>query len=569
MSVRSDATPAKKAYPLAVDRRRRYLFSRFKLEEKKILELGALDMPTFEPHEASVDYMDYYSDDEFREMAAKGGLSRPLENLVSVSHVAKEKYFASRIADRYDLAIAAHVIEHIPDPITWLSELSELLTQDGCIFLAIPDRRFTLDYLRHESTAVDLLRNFHAGLTSPDLYTVADFLYFKRNIRGHDVWRTPEVVAERVAEAAMTLPAAFAQAERALASGSEHANVHCNVFSHPTFAELWKGIAQTGIVDLELRELGDVQRDGNEFWALLRKRPTVQAKARRASRGRKFRSGRNGVLFLDNDTNGTIAQMTGEAPLSKMELGKWERVILSRDLLLRDAGAAYAFVIAPAKEAVLSDHLPEGVKLSDNRPAIQLQESKRISRVVRYPIDILRGLGLDSFPKGESHWTDLAGLEVVRSILAPFAQPLGLRLPDLRDFDRVSEGLVGDLSVHAQIYEPEQVTRLRPRLQGYRTVSNNHKPNRGNVIVTENPAITTGTAVFFRDSFTQNMIPFFASAFSRCVFVWNPFVDYDLVEKEKPVLVLNIMAERFLPVVPDDVNKFSWEQVELMRRSLG
>lgn len=569
MSAKSPAEPAKKAYPLAVDRRRRYLFSRFKLAGRKVLELGALDMPTFEPHEANVDYMDYYSDDEFREMAARGGLSRPLENLVSVSHVVKDKYFASRVLDRYDLVIAAHVIEHIPDPITWLSELSELLTPEGCIFLAIPDRRFTLDYLRRESTAVDLVHNFHAGLTSPDLYTVTDFLYFKRNIRGHEVWRTPEVVEERIAEASMTLPAAFAQAERALASGSEHANVHCSVFSHPTFAELWRGVAQTGIVDLELRELADVQRDGNEFWALLCKRPTVEAKARRATRRRKFRSGRDGVLFLDNDTNGTIAQMTGESPLDKAELGKWERVILSRELLLRDAGAAYAFVIAPAKEAVLKCHLPEGVRLSDNRPAIQLQQSGRVARVVKYPVDVLRGLGLGSFPKGESHWTDVAGLEVARSILAPFAEPLGLRLPDAGDFDRVSEGLVGDLSVHAQIYEPEQVTRLRLKRQDYRVISNNHKPNRGNVIVTENPSVRTGTAVLFRDSFTQNMIPFFASAFSRCVFVWNPFVDYDLVEEERPVLVLNIMAERFLPVVPDDVNKFSWEQVEIMRRSLG
>ena len=65
----------------------------------------------------------------------------------------------------------------------------------------------------------------------------------------------------------------------------------------------------------------------------------------------------------------------------------------------------------------------------------------------------------------------------------------------------------------------------------------------------------TGTAVIFRDSFTQGMIPFLAPAFSRCVFVWNPFVDYDLVSQENPVLVLNVMAERFLPVVPDDVKE--------------
>jgi len=271
MPETSLAPQTEKAYPLAVGRRRRYLFQRFELAGKKVLELGALDMPTFESHEADVDYMDYYSDDEFRVIAAEGGLSRPVHALVSVKHAIKDKYFASRIDDRYDLIIAAHVIEHIPDPLAWLSELANLLTPDGCVFLAIPDRRYTFDYLRRETTAIDLIRNFHLKATSPDLYTVADFLYFKRNLLGLDFWRTPEVIAERIAEAPMTLPAALAQAERALASGSEHATIHCGVFSHPTFSELWKGIVQTGIVALDLQETADVQRDGNEFWALLRK----------------------------------------------------------------------------------------------------------------------------------------------------------------------------------------------------------------------------------------------------------------------------------------------------------
>ena len=75
MSDTPQAPRAEKAYPLAVGRRRGYLFRRFELAGKKVLELGALDMPTFEPQD--VDYMDYYSDEEFRAIAAKGGLSRP------------------------------------------------------------------------------------------------------------------------------------------------------------------------------------------------------------------------------------------------------------------------------------------------------------------------------------------------------------------------------------------------------------------------------------------------------------------------------------------------------------
>jgi hypothetical protein len=158
---------------------------------------------------------------------------------------------------------------------------------------------------------------------------------------------------------------------------------------------------------------------------------------------------------------------------------------------------------------------------------------------------------------------------VARAVLATSAAKRGLQLPERDDFEGVPEEFMGDLATHARAGQTEQVVRLHPRHQHYQVTFNNRKPNRGNMLVTENPSVKTGTAVLFRDSFAQNMITFFAATFSRCVFVWNPFVDYDLVEEEHPVLVLNIMAGRLLPVVPDDVNKFSWEQVEMMRRSLA
>lgn len=560
----------KKAYPLAVERRRRYLFKRFQLTGKRVLELGALDMPTFENYEADIDYMDYYSDDEFKEMASKGGLSRPLETLVSVKHVVKEKHFANRINDRYDLIIAAHVIEHIPDPLSWLAELSDLLTPRGFIFLAIPDRRYTLDYLRRETTPVDLIRNFKNNTKLPDIYSIADFYFYKRNINGREVWQNPEIISEKINEPSPTLLEALAKAERSLISGSEHANVHCNVFSYSSFAELWKAIAQTGVVDLELDLLADVQRDGNEFWAFLRKRQVVSAKDRRPVKGRKFLEGKDGILFLDNDTNNTIAQITGRAPLSPADLGRWERLIRSRHLLLKDEGIPYAFVIAPAKEAALDKYLPDGIALSNNRPAIQLlNTSPRLEGVIKYPIDALRILEREGYGKGDSHWSDLGGLMVFRLVMTDFVNQLGIRLPELSDYEVTYEERLGDLAVHARQRNTEQIVCLKSKTNSWKVVLDNRQPNRGNMIVTENPTISTGTIVVFRDSFTSVMIQYFATTFSKCVFIWNPFVDYDLIEKYKPVLVLNIMAERFLTFVPDDVNKFSWEQIELMKRSLG
>lgn len=568
--MKQDLAPKQaKAYPLAVERRRRYLFKCFQLTGKKVLELGALDMPTFEVNEAHVDYMDYYSDAEFKGMATKGGLSRPLKSLVSVNHVVKDKYFAGRINERYDLIIAAHVIEHIPDPIAWLAELSDLLTPSGYIFLAIPDRRYTLDYLRRESSPIDLMRSFKSNARLPDVYAVADFYFYKRNINGRDVWRNPAHVSKELGELSPTLPEAFAKAERSLASGSEHVNIHCNVFSYPTFAELWKGISQTGLLHLDLDTIADVQRDGNEFWALLGKSKVVAAKDRRPTKGRKFLEGKDGVLFLDNDTNNSIAQITGAAPLSSSDVGRWRRVIRARQVLLKDAGIPYAFVIAPAKEAALDKYLPNGILLSDNRPSIQLCNNPQLKELVKYPIDALRSLDRNGYHNGDSHWSDCGGLTVFCSIMSDFVGQLSIRLPEFADYEMTHEELMGDLAVHARQRETERIISLKPKAKDWQLIFDNRQPNRGNMIVTENLSVSTGTAVIFRDSFTNVMIPYFAATFSKCIFVWNPFVDFDLISEHKPVLVLNIMAERFLPFVPDDVNKFSWEQIELMKRSLG
>jgi len=558
-----------KAYPLAVLRRRRYLFGRFKIDETRVLELGALDMPTFEPQEAAVDYMDYYSDEEFRQIASKGGLSRPLNSLVSVNHVVKTKRFAAEVSQRYDLIIAAHVIEHIPDPIAWLSELTELLEPGGRIFLAIPDRRYTLDYKRKETSPLDLVRAFRSDAKVPDLYSIADFYFYKRNIHGREVWSDPGVVERKIAEPGPTLKEALEKAERALASGSEHANVHCNVFSFPTFKEVWEGIKQVGLLPLELEQIADVQRDGNEFWVLLKRDSPKSPKDRKATKKRKFLKGKEGFLFLDNDTNNTIAQISGNAPLSDLDLGRWRRLIRSRQVLLADMGASYKFVIAPAKEAVLAQYLPDEISLSVNRPAVQLYESQSIRSTVKYPIEVLRQLQAQSYSKGDSHWTDIGGLAVFKSIVSDWIEAFGLKVPEIQDYNQILEEVMGDLAVHAEVRSPEIVTRLKAKRENYRVVLNNRHPNRGNIIITENPEVTTRPVVIFRDSFSNTLIQYFAATFSRCVFVWNPFVDYDLVERERPFLVMNIMAERFLPIVPDDINKFSWEQIEMMKRSLG
>lgn len=567
MNLQSGAAPERR-FPLAVERRRRFLASKFKLKDISTLEVGAMDMPTFYPDEAAIAFMDYYSDEEFASLAKAGRLSRPLESLMPVSVVAKDKYFASKIDRRFDLILAAHVIEHVPDPISWLNELSALLTDDGAIFLAVPDRRYTLDYLRPLTTPFGLLRAHDDDATTPDLYTAADFYFNKRSVSAKDAWAGGEGLAQKLAAAECTMRAAVERARYALSGPAAHVNIHCHVFSGDTFALLWRSLEGGGYVNLRLEQLVDVQKDGNEFWALLRRKPKVAEAARRATKGRKFTTGQDGYLFLDNDTNHVMDQVTGRRPASSTALGQWRRLLESRTLLLKGRGIAYRFCIAPTKEVVLAEKLPEGVLTSDNRPAVQLLEHLKSMGTgvdVCYPLAELRAAERDgsvTFPRGDTHWTDEGAYVAYLRCIAG--------LPGVRALppERLAKGLVermGDLGVHAQ-RATESVPTLAISNPSYRVVHDNRRNNRGHVLITENASAPPVHCIVFRDSFAQALIPFLAETFRRCIFVWNPFVDFDLVESEKCDVVLNIMAERFMIAVPDDLHKFSWEEISLLTR---
>ena len=569
----SEVTVAPRKFPGIVERRRRYVSSKVDLRSAELLEVGAMDMPTFYRDEAKISFMDYFSDEDFADLASRGQISRSITNLVHVDLVAKNKYFAAKETRRFDCILAAHVIEHIADPIAWLRELAELLKEGGRIFLCIPDRRFTFDILRRESTGLDLLEAYEKDAVVPDLYTIADFYFFHRSVTAADCWGDPAKLQERLAKSPYTLKSAIGRAQGVLASGDVHVNVHASVFSYPTFSQLWAGLQGTGLLQLQLEEVVDAQPGTNEFWALLRRPPMSKASARVPSKGRKYLEGKNGYLFLDNDTNGVIDQITGKTPFLKPKQDQWIRLLEARSYLLALSDICYIFAVAPAKEVVLSEQLPEGILVSEERPAQilcnRLSETGRVNLV--YPLNELRDSAspYQTFFVGDTHWTPYGAFIAYRAILEQAAVDLGFPLVTEAQLQPNQIESFGDLQVHANQSTPERVTGVSIRQSKAVTVMDNRKPNRGRLIIYENSNAPNVRAIVFRDSFTETMLPFLAETFRRLVVVWNPFVDYDLIAQESPNLVINIMAERFLSQVPDDNHRLALEDLTLLRQIRG
>ena len=119
------------------------------------LEIGALCSPLLTKEESDVKYYDIFSKDTLIEHFQE---FYPGKTFVDVDFVAKTRSLSAVLGDnKFDYFIANHVVEHIPDFIGFFKAVAESLNDGGKFFLAIPDRRFTFDHDRPETSAGHLI----------------------------------------------------------------------------------------------------------------------------------------------------------------------------------------------------------------------------------------------------------------------------------------------------------------------------------------------------------------------------------------------------------------------------
>ena len=230
-----------------------------------ILEVGPLDCPTYTKKEANVRYLDWYTSDELKERASRDS-RRNIAKIDNVDYVVKAKRFSDHIPEKFDLFIANHVIEHIPDIIAWLQEIENILSPGGFVFLSIPDRRYTFDYLRRETTITDLLRCYDLDLYKPDVWQIFDAMYYHRNIVRKDL--DSGTYKEKLQLKSKTVSETLSIAKRREKS---YVSLHCSVFSFTGFASLYRDIEEAKLIGLKIVAINDVLPNAQEFHVLLQK----------------------------------------------------------------------------------------------------------------------------------------------------------------------------------------------------------------------------------------------------------------------------------------------------------
>lgn len=306
-----------------------------------------------------------------------------------------------------------------------------------------------------------------------------------------------------------------------------------------------------------------------------------------------------GWVYLINDANDFMRYQFGLKNLDSEQFGRMIQTVESRESTLRAKGIAFLNIIVPEKSVVYREFLPaifETLTENPDRPAPRLCAAAPgiVHYLADYLID-LKSYGLLYF-RGDTHANWLGAYFVYLHIAeqmnismeltggtkhrlkapAPIAklssqlaeyngdlyvQLLGKHLDELRSVWKTVQN-AGGFEVTLQYLLPEDQisTELVEPPEDYKCLAG-ERP----LFVRENKDQDLPRAVIFRDSTSDFIIELLAEHFSRSVFIWHKGVIIeDIIEREKPDIVLHISAERFVWIFS---NQPPFVSLDLMRAS--
>jgi hypothetical protein len=266
------------------DERRAIVTDLGRLSVGRGLEIGPLDRPLASKALVDVRYADVFSVDILRDRFRQDPgvvvdnipeIDFPLHGADGVMRSLRDA-----VADDapYRWVLASHVIEHVPDLIAWLSDIADVLEDGGTLVLAIPDRRYSFDARRPQTTVGQVLEAHERGDTRPTVRAVYDHLRSAVRVPPTALW-----AGHVPAEVDLAHPAEMTDGLAERLRGGEYVDVHVWTFTPNAFAEQIAELARLKVIDLYVEEVTATSPDELEFYARLVRLPRNATPDQRAT----------------------------------------------------------------------------------------------------------------------------------------------------------------------------------------------------------------------------------------------------------------------------------------------
>jgi SAM-dependent methyltransferase len=248
--------------------RRSKLLAGINLDTATGVEIGALCRPFVRREDGPIIYVDYTDTDSLSQRYANDPMV-DITRIVDVDAIWGENTLIDAVKGQcVDYVVASHVVEHVPDLVAWLREIASILHPTGELRLIVPDKRFTFDYFRRESSLSDVLLSHVIGARIPQPHSILDFALNAADVDTATAWRRKIRIGET--RRGHTLEGALTLAKDAIERGIYH-DVHCWTFTPASFALILRDLASAGLIDFACEGFYDPEYNDSEFFVRLRR----------------------------------------------------------------------------------------------------------------------------------------------------------------------------------------------------------------------------------------------------------------------------------------------------------
>ncbi len=225
------------------------------------LEIGPLNTPVIVG--ANVKYMDAYDKEGLIKYAAACGLDPT--TVPFIDYVSPTGSFGM-VDQNFTSVFSSHSIEHVPDLVRNLNNISSVLEDDGRYYLICPDKRFCFDHFRPESTIADVL---HSYVEQPLRHLTRTHLSHRLLVTQNNDpgrhWAGDHGEPRYLEETCLSKVLA------GLPRGDDYVDSHAWQFTPRSFFTVTKALHREGLIDMWPERVHHTPRGVFEFTAVLRK----------------------------------------------------------------------------------------------------------------------------------------------------------------------------------------------------------------------------------------------------------------------------------------------------------
>jgi len=264
--------------------------------------------------------------------------------------------------------------------------------------------------------------------------------------------------------------------------------------------------------------------------------------------------GKDEWLFLGNKYNNVLYKNIGLETFSSNDLETIWGNIQQRKEYLNHREIKYYLCTAPNKRTVYNDYLPSHFQ---NKGTTQLEQLKIYLEAKEFELIDLKDNfnqydSLRLFHKTNTHWNALGAFlgykRLISSIQADFVNLQSFELNDFKidtlirqreDLTKIIKTDLEEEHIVLQPIEKFQSIVLEKKLAVPMDYYGPHKNYENRY-----KGIGNLKVLVFRDSFSTEMIQFMKEYFGEIVFIWHHDFNKEIIENEKPDIVIHEIIER-------------------------